>query len=79
MSNNKQSSVMNKNIVIMDAEVLTSVQYDLIDLAKLFEDVIMDLANAKGGQQLRHSYILYRDRVDAIKDKLKKGKSNGTN
>ena len=79
MSNNKQSSVMDKNIVIMDAEVLTSVQYDLSDLAKLLEDVIMDLHNAKGGQQLRHSFILYRDRVDAIKDKLNKGKSNGTN
>ena len=70
---------MDKNIVIMDSEVLTSVQYDLSDLAKLFEDVIMDLHNAQGGQQLRHSYILYRDRIDAIKDKLNKGKSNGTN
>ena len=78
MSNNKQSSVMDKNVVIMDAEVLTSVQYDLTDLAKLFEDVIMDLHNAKGGQQLRHSFILYRDRVDAIKYKLNKCKSNGT-
>jgi hypothetical protein len=79
MSNDKQSSVMDKNIVIMDAEVFTSVQYDLADLTQLLEDVIMDLHNAKGGQQLRHSYILYRDRVDAIKNKLKKGKSNGTN
>ena len=67
---------MDKNIVIMDAEVLKSIQYDLTDLAKLLEDVIMDLSNAKGGQQLRHSYILYRDRVDAIKDKLNKAKYN---
>jgi hypothetical protein len=78
MSNNKQSSVMDKNIVIMDAEVLKSIQYDLTDLAKLLEDVIMDLHNVKGCQQLRHSFILYRDRVDAIKDKLNKCKSNGT-
>lgn len=79
MSNDKQSSsVMNKNIVIVDAEVLTSVQYDLNDLAKLFEDVIMDLHNVKGCQQLRHSFILYRDMVDAIKDKLKECKSNET-
>ena len=79
MSNSKQSITMDKNIVIMDADILKSVQYDLIDLAKLLEDVIMDLSNAQGGQQLRHSYILYRDRIDAIKDKLNKGKSNGTN
>lgn len=79
MSNNKQSITMDKNIVIMDADILKSVQYDLIDLAKLLEDVIMDLSKAQGGQQLRHSYILYRDRIDAIKDKLNKGKSNGTN
>ncbi len=70
---------MDKNIVIIDAEAFTSIHYDLADLTQLLEDVIMDLANAKGCQQLRHSYILYRDRVDAIKDKLKKGKSNGTN
>ena len=79
MSNNKQNNIMDKNIVIMDADILKSVQYDLIDLAKLLEDVIMDLSNAQGGQQLRHSYILYRDRIDAIKDKLNKGKSNGIN
>jgi hypothetical protein len=76
---NKQSSVMDKNIVIIDAEAFTSIQYDLADLTKLLEDVIMDLANAKGCQQLRHSYILYRDRVEQIKNNLKKEKSNGTN
>ena len=79
MSNNEQSMKMDKNIVIIDADAYTSIHYDLSDLTKLFEDVIMDLRNAKGGQQLRHSFILYRDRVDAIKDKLIKGKSNGTN
>ena len=78
MSNNKQSMTMDKNVVIIDADAYTSIHYDLTDLTKLFEDVIMDLHNAKGGQQLRHSFILYRDRVDAIKDKLTKGKSNGT-
>lgn len=79
MSNNKQSSVMDKNIVIIDAEVLMNVNHDLNDLVNLLEDVIMDLHNSKGGQQIRHSYILYRDRINAIKDELNKSKSNGTN
>lgn len=77
MDNNKQN-IMDKNVVIIDAGVYTNIHYDLQDLTKLFEDVIIDLHNAKGGQQLRHSFILYRDRVDAIKDKLTKGKSNET-
>ena len=67
---------LDKQIVIIDAEAYTNLQHDLNDLAKLLEDVISDCYNVKGAQQVRHSYILYRDRVDTIKNNLKKARIN---
>ena len=74
MSNDKQSIKFDKEVVMIDAEAYTSIHYSLDDLTKLLEDVISDLYNVKGGQQLRHSYMLYRDRVNEIREKLKKEK-----
>ena len=74
MSRNKQSLEFDKQVVMIDAESYTSIHYDLDDLTRLLEDVISDLYNVKGGQQLRHSYMLYRDRINGIKEKLKKEK-----
>lgn len=74
MSNGKQSLELDKQVVMIDAKAYTSIHYDLDDLTRLLEDVISDLYNVKGGQQLRHSYMLYRDRINGIKEKLKKEK-----
>lgn len=71
MSNSKQSLEFDKQVVMIDAEAYTSIHYDLDDLTNLLEDIISDLYNVKGGQQIRHSYMLYRDRVNGIKEKLK--------
>ena len=42
-------------------------------LSKLMDDLIVDLHNVKGGQQARHSYMLYREYIWKIKADLKKG------
>ena len=47
---------------------------DLDVLSKLMDDLIVDLHNVKGGQQARHSYMLYREYVWRIKAELKQGR-----
>ena len=45
---------------------------DLDFLTKLLDDRISDLHNVKGGQQARHSYMLYRKYLWEIKAELHK-------
>ena len=66
MSNNKQ-------IVILDANTFKNVIDDLDHLSKLMDDMIVDMHNVKGGQQVRHSYMLYRKYLWDIKAELKNG------
>ena len=54
-------------------ENLDVVFEDLDVLSKLMDDLIVDLHNVKGGQQARHSYMLYREYMWKIKAELKKG------
>ena len=67
MSNN------NLKIVNVIKQNLDIVFEDLDVLSKLMDDLIVDLHNVKGGQQARHSYMLYREYVWRIKAELKKG------
>jgi hypothetical protein len=55
MSNDKIKTVT------MNANTLNDVFEDLNFLSKLMDDLISDLHNVKGGQQARHSYMLYRE------------------
>ena len=65
----------NDNIktVNMNANTLNDVFEDLNFLSKLMDDMISDLHNIKGGQQARHSYMLYREYMWKLKADLKKG------
>ena len=67
MSNN------NLKIVNVIKENLDVVFEDLDFLSRLMDDMISDLHNVKGGQQARHSYMLYREYMWKIKAELKKG------
>ena len=67
MSNN------NLKVVNVIKENLDVVFEDLDVLSKLMDDLIVDLHNVKGGQQARHSYMLYREYVWRIKAELKEG------
>jgi len=67
MSNNNIKTV---NVI---KENLDIVFEDLNFLSKLMDDMISDLHNIKGGQQARHSYMLYREYMWKIKAELKKG------
>jgi len=60
-------------IVNIIKENLDVVFEDLDVLSKLMDDLIVDLHNVKGGQQARHSYMLYREYMWKIKAELKKG------
>jgi hypothetical protein len=40
------------------------------------DDMISDMHNVKGGQQVRHSYMLYREYMWKMKAELKKGIAN---
>jgi len=62
---------MDKQIVILDANTFKNVIDDLDHLSKLMDDMIVDMHNVKGGQQVRHSYMLYRKYIWDIKDELK--------
>ena len=62
---------MDKQIVILDANTFKNVIDDLDHLSRLMEDMIVDMHNVKGGQQVRHSYMLYRKYLWDIKDELK--------
>ena len=64
---------MDKQIVILDANTFKNVIDDLDHLSKLMDDMIVDMHNVKGGQQVRHSYMLYRKYIWDIKDELKNG------
>jgi hypothetical protein len=35
--------------------------------------MVSDMHNVKGGQQVRHAYMLYRDYIFKIQQELKKG------
>ncbi len=54
-------------------ENLNNVFEDLDFLSRLMDDMVSDLHNVKGGQQARHSYMLYREHMWKIKAELKKG------
>jgi hypothetical protein len=60
-------------IVNVIKENLDVVFEDLDVLSKLMDDMVSDMYNVKGGQQARHSYMLYREYVWRIKAELKQG------
>ena len=66
---------MNNNMktVNMSEDALGNVFEDLDFLSRLMDDMVSDLHNVKGGQQARHSYMLYREYMWKIKAELKKG------
>ena len=64
---------MNNKTVILNEENLNNVFEDLDFLSRLMDDMVSDLHNVKGGQQARHSYMLYREYMWKIKAELKKG------
>ena len=70
MSNNNIKTV---NVI---KENLDIVFEDLDFLSRLMDDMVSDLHNVKGGQQARHSYMLYREYMWRIKAELKKGIAN---
>jgi hypothetical protein len=67
MSNN------NLKTVNMSEDALGNVFEDLDFLSRLMDDMISDMHNVKGGQQVRHSYMLYREYMWKMKAELKKG------
>jgi hypothetical protein len=69
----KENLRNNMKIVNVIKENLDVVFEDLDVLSKLMDDLIVDLHNVKGGQQARHSYMLYREYIWRIKAELKQG------
>lgn len=67
MSNDKIKTVN------MNEDTLKNVFEDLEHLSGLMNDLIVDMHNVKGGQQARHSYMLYRKYIWDIQAELKKG------
>jgi hypothetical protein len=63
----------NMKTVNMSEDALGNVFEDLDFLSRLMDDMVSDLHNVKGGQQARHSYMLYREYMWKIKAELKKG------
>jgi hypothetical protein len=63
----------NMKTVNMSEDALGNVFEDLDFLSRLMDDMVSDLHNVKGGQQARHSYMLYREYMWKIKAVLKKG------
>ena len=59
--------------VNMSEDALDNVFEDLDFLSRLMDDMISDMHNVKGGQQVRHSYMLYREYMWKMKAELKKG------
>jgi len=59
--------------VNMSEDALGNVFEDLDFLSRLMDDMVSDMHNVKGGQQVRHSYMLYREYMWKIKSELKKG------
>jgi len=62
--------------VNMSEDALGNVFEDLDFLSRLMDDMVSDLHNVKGGQQARHSYMLYREYMWKMKAELKKGIAN---
>ena len=62
--------------VNMSKDTLNNVFEDLDFLSRLMDDMISDMHNVKGGQQVRHSYMLYREYMWKMKAELKKGIAN---
>ena len=62
--------------VNMSQDTLDNVFEDLDFLSRLMDDMISDMHNVKGGQQVRHSYMLYREYMWKMKAELKKGIAN---
>jgi hypothetical protein len=62
--------------VNMSEDALGNIFEDLDFLSRLMDDMISDMHNVKGGQQVRHSYMLYREYMWKIKAELKKGIAN---
>ena len=71
----KKNKMSNNNMktVNMSEDALGNVFEDLDFLSRLMDDMVSDLHNVKGGQQARHSYMLYREYMWKIKAELKKG------
>lgn len=67
MSNN------NMKTVSINEENLELVFDDLDMLSRLMDDMVSDMYNVKGGQQVRHSYMLYREYMWRMKSNLRKG------
>jgi hypothetical protein len=59
--------------IIIDANKLDNALELLDDLAKMMEDRIVELHKAQGGQQARHAYIFYREKVWNAMSELNQG------
>jgi hypothetical protein len=70
----KKNKMSNTNVktVTMNEIILDNVFEDLEFLSRLMDEMISDMHNVKGGQQARHSYMLYREYIWKIKADLKK-------
>ena len=64
---------MSNKTVNIKQENLNNVFEDLDVLSRLMDDMVSDMYNVKGGQQARHSYMLYREYIWRIKADLKRG------
>jgi hypothetical protein len=53
----------NKTGIIVDAKKLDNALEILDDLSKMMDDRIVELHKAQGGQQARHAYMFYREKV----------------
>ena len=60
----------------MNTNALKDVFEDIEFLTTLFDDMISDLHHVKGGQQARHSYMLYRKYLWEMKADLHKAIEN---
>jgi len=69
----KQNKMAKKNGIVVDASKLDSALEILDDLAKLLDDRIVELHKAQGGQQARHAYIFYREKVWNAMSELNQG------
>ena len=71
----KDKKMSDKKIktVNISQNTLDIVFEDLDMLSRLLNDMVSDMHNVKGGQQVRHAYMLYRDYIFKIQQQLKKG------
>jgi hypothetical protein len=68
----------NKTGIIVDAKKLDNALEILDDLSKMMDDLISELHKVQGGQQARHAYMFYRDKVWNAMRELKQSKQVGT-